>query len=106
MAKNTKTILILGGLGLLGFYLFSKRAAISGAAAKLVAAAVGAGEQVSAGTYRVIANRRPGLDYVPASGAVGGTISFTSPSAGMFTRNIVQEQGGLFAEIAPSGAAA
>jgi hypothetical protein len=63
-------------------------------------AKVGANETVSATSYRIIANKRPGLQYVQATGTPGGVLSFTSPAAGRFTRNIVQESGALWAEIA------
>jgi hypothetical protein len=57
---------------------------------------------VTAGSYRVISARRPGLNYIPATGTVGGNLSFSSPSAGQFTRNVVVEGSSVLAEVAPS----
>jgi hypothetical protein len=50
----------------------------------------------------VIAARRPGLDYVPAQGSAGGTLTFTPTTGGTFTRNVVSENGVISAEIAPA----
>jgi hypothetical protein len=54
---------------------------------------------VTAGTYRIIGARRAGMAYVPASGAAGSALSFASPTSGTFTRNVLQENGMLLAEI-------
>jgi len=64
------------------------------------AAAVKAGELVSAGTYRQIAERRPGMTYVQvSSGNLGSVVEFTPTISGKFTRNVVQEGQTLWAEI-------
>lgn len=63
-------------------------------------APVGASELVSAGTYRQIAERRPGMTYVQVtSGNLGSVIEFTPTKSGKFTRNVVQEGQALWAEI-------
>ena len=98
-SKTTKTLVVAGAVGL-AIYLFTQRKAIGGAVAKLLPTSIGAGEQVTAGSYRVLAARRPGLSYIPASGTVGGPLSFSSPSAGTFTRNVVVEGSSVMAEVA------
>jgi hypothetical protein len=56
---------------------------------------------VRAASYRVLRQRRPGMQYVQVSkGAVGSEITFTSAAAGKFTRNVVQEGNQLWAEVA------
>ena len=102
MAKVTKYLIIAGAVGV-GIYLLTKFGKSAGRAVGLFApATVGAGEQVSASTYRVIAARRSGLDYVPVNGAIGGQLSFSSNVKGQFTRNVIQEGGQVLAEIAPA----
>jgi hypothetical protein len=60
---------------------------------------VGAKEKVSASTYAVIRNQRPGYFYVAAK-RKGSELEFTSPVAGYFTRVVFQDAAGrLFAEI-------
>lgn len=55
---------------------------------------------MSAQSYRVIDQRRSGMQYQPVSGgALGSEISFTSSTGGLFTRNFLQEGGQLWAEI-------
>ncbi|NDQ57354.1 MAG: hypothetical protein GZ088_09815 [Acidipila sp.] len=115
MAKAT-TWIVIGGVGLAAMLFGRKKSAFSssssataGAPARLVPAPINANEEVSAGTYRVISSRRvnPALSYVQATGNVGGTITFTSPTSGMFTRNVVSDgSGALLAEVAAAGAAA
>ena len=65
----------------------------------LVPAPVKGGALVSAESYRVIQSRRSGMTYVQASGQPGAKIEFTPEKDGIFTRNTVQENGVLFAEI-------
>jgi hypothetical protein len=66
-------------------------------------AAIGANELVSANKYRLIESRRSGMNYVPVSkGGLGGTIEFTSASAGKFTWNVIQEGGSILAEVSPT----
>jgi hypothetical protein len=62
-------------------------------------AKVKAGELVSAESYRVIQARRSGMSYAKAEGAPGALITFTPDRDGYFTRNTVQEQDGLYAEV-------
>ncbi|MFH1303777.1 MAG: hypothetical protein ABIK07_22190 [Planctomycetota bacterium] len=63
-------------------------------------AAVKAGQLVSAESYRVIESIRPGMVTAPiTSGQIGGLVEFTSPVDGVFTRNLVQQNGQLVAEI-------
>lgn len=63
-------------------------------------AAVKSGELLSVQTYRLIGAKRPGMTYSPASkGSLGGEIEFTATKSGMFTRNFVQDENGLSAEI-------
>lgn len=100
MAKSKTTTILIAGAAALAIYLFTQRKAIGGAVAKLLPTGIGAGETVTAGSYRVIAARRPGLNYVPATGSVGGPLSFSSPSAGKFTRNVVVEGSSVLAEVA------
>lgn len=102
MANIKKLALIAGGVGL-GIYLISKFGKRAVQATGLFApAAIKAGEQVSASTYRVISARRSGLTYVPVNGSVGGALSFSSSVQGQFTRNVINEGGQVFAEVAPS----
>lgn len=103
MQAKTKKYLVIAGAAGMGLYLVSKfKGGFGGGkgSSKLAVAPVGAGEQVTASTYRVIKSRRPGLQYVQATGTVGGDISFQSPAKGTFTRNVVQEGNQLWAEIA------
>jgi len=94
-------LLALVAIGAAAYFIFGRRGApAAGVAAKLKPAGVGANEAVTASSYRIIASKRPGMQYVQAQGQVGGTLSFRSASAGTFTRNVVQEGGGLWAEIA------
>jgi hypothetical protein len=58
------------------------------------------GQAVSVDSYRLIKERRTGMTYAPATGALGGAVQFTAPKAGAFTRNLIQDSGGLAAEIA------
>jgi hypothetical protein len=62
-------------------------------------APVAAGEEVSADRYRQIAKRRTGMTYAPVEGTLGGTIKFSSPKTGVFTRNVVKEGDALWAEV-------
>jgi hypothetical protein len=63
-------------------------------------AAVKEGELLSVQTYRLIGAQRPGMTYAPAtSGGLGGEIEFTATKSGMFTRNFIQSESGLAAEI-------
>lgn len=110
MDAKTRMYLLVGGGALAVYSLVKgKGAPVAAAAAatrsgavpgKLPLAAVNANEPVTAGTYRVITARRPGLTYVQAAGSIGAAISFSSPKQGMFTRNVLQENGVLFAEVA------
>lgn len=93
--------LVVGGLA---FYLFSRKGGSGGghdaaASGQLPPTHVGPGEQVTAGSYRIISAQRPGMQYVPASGAAGAALTFASPSGGVFTRNVVNQGGQLLAEI-------
>jgi len=63
-------------------------------------AQIGPSEPVTASSYRVLQSRRPNLKYTQAEGSQGGLISFSAPSGGRFTRNIVVEAGQVWAEIA------
>lgn len=99
----------IGGAGVLGLYLWLKlrdtstetTAPETQVTLSFTPAAVGVNELVSANRYRLIESRRSGMSYVPVTkGSLGGTIEFTSPAAGKFTWNVIQESGGLVAEIA------
>lgn len=99
LLKNKKVLIGVGAIGLL--YLMSKRAsADSTVELVLKEAKIGANEPVTAASYRVIAARRGGMNYTEASGSVGGELSFSSPTAGTFTRNVIEENGVLLVEIA------
>jgi len=97
----------IGAAGVVGAILFlkSRKQAGGGSATQVTIsftpASVGSGELVSANKYRLIESRRSGMRYVPvSSGALGGTLEFTSPSAGKFTWNVIQEGSAIHAEIA------
>lgn len=101
-AKQKRTLLI--GAAVVGAFLLWRRgaAAEGGADVELgmEPARVGSDEAVSVSTYREIAQRRPGMTYVPTqSGDIGSQITLRSPNGGMFTRNFVREGNQLWAEI-------
>lgn len=110
MDAKTRMYLLVGGGALVLYTLIGKKSAPVAAAAapaspgavpgKLPLAAVNANEPVTAGTYRIITARRPGLSYVPVTGSIGSVLSFASPKQGMFTRNVLQENSALYAEVA------
>jgi len=56
--------------------------------------AVEGGQTATAESYRVIEALRPGMTAVPATGSVGGAITFTPSRAGMFTRNVALDENG------------
>lgn len=93
--------MLLGGVAI-GAYLLFKKGSSSGVRSTMKSAPVGANESVTAATYTVIATRRPGMNYVQATGKAGGQLAFASPSKGVFTRKVVSEGGALWAEIAPA----
>ena len=82
-------------------YLFTRKKGASGASVELgmEPVAIESNELVSPQSYRLIQSKRGGMKYVPAQGGIGGQISFSSPEAGMFSRNFVQGESGLEAEI-------
>lgn len=110
MKIKSKTI-VIAAAALGALYFLSKKggagaaggAASDGAPVQLgmQPASIGAGEPVSAQSYRIIQSRRSGMQYTAAQDT-GSGISFSFPSGGVFTRNFVQENGVLMAEIAPS----
>jgi len=100
MSKGSTLALVLGA-AVVGYFVFGKKNA-PGAKGKLQTAPIRGGESVTAGTYRVIKSRRSGMTYVSADGQLGSEIKFASPMAGKFTRNVVQEGGALWAEVAPA----
>jgi len=103
MAKIGKYIAIAGAVGVVGYLLYKyAKPAAKAVSSYFSPAAVSADQQVTASSYRVIAARRPGLDYVPAQGSAGGTLTFTPTTGGTFTRNVVSENGVISAEIAPA----
>ena len=61
--------------------------------------AVYMGETVSADSYRRISGRRGEMDYIHAGGNLGGRITFSVPRNAVFTRNVILENGLLFAEL-------
>lgn len=101
MSKGSTLALVLGA-AVVGYFVFAKKQAPAGAKGKLKTAPIRGGESVTAGTYRVISARRPGMTYVSADGQLGSELRFASPMAGKFTRNVVQEGGALWAEVAPA----
>ena len=99
-----KGVLILVGIAAVAVLVLRKKGAPSSGANvvtsdKLKPAKIGRGEEVSAKSYRVIAARRPGMEYVVAQGSPGAQITFASPKGGRFTRNVVREGSKLWAEI-------
>lgn len=64
---------------------------------------VGKKELVRAKSYQLITHRTPGMKYalVSKKNKTTGEITFRSPVAGIFTRNVVQEGKKLWAEIQP-----
>jgi hypothetical protein len=101
MPKRSTLALVLGA-AVVGYFVFAKKKGATGAKGRLKTAPIRGGESVSAGTYRVIKTRRQGMTYVSAEGQVGSELKFASPMAGKFTRNVVQEGGALWAEVAPA----
>lgn len=99
--KKFVTIAIVGAAAYL--LLRGKGAAAAGAGGDvqlgMQPAPINPGEAVSAQSYRIIADRRAGMDYTPAQ-QDGDGIKFSFPTGGVFTRNFVQENGTLMAEIA------
>lgn len=93
---------ILIGVGVAGVVYLAAKARKPLMALVLKPAPVGANEEVSADKYRLIAKRRTGMAYVEAKGTLGGKLTFASPSAGLFTRNVVQEGSALWAEVKAS----
>jgi len=63
-----------------------------------------ANQVASISTYRIIANRRQGLDYVPVTEESDDrTLVFTLPaSGGTVTRNVVVEGNSKYVEVAPA----
>jgi hypothetical protein len=92
-------LLLLGGLYLIN----SKGSLLSGQAKQadisIQPVAVFGGERVSADSYRRISKKRPGMDYIYADGYLGGRITFDVKKNGVFTRNVVLEDGVLKAEL-------
>lgn len=67
----------------------------------LFPADVKAGDPVSAESYRLIQSPRANMTYDPiTNGALGSLVGFTPSKSGKFTRNLVEQGGQLFAEIA------
>lgn len=99
-----KTLIAVGlGLGVAALLFFSKgkaSAASGGGSAPSgkPPAKINKGETVSASTYKIITKRRAGYRYVTAK-KKGALIEFTSPVAGYFMRNVLQEGGRWSAEI-------
>jgi hypothetical protein len=92
-------------VGVVGYLILKNRGAAGGAGGvsinpKLKPAAIEPNELVTAGSYRVIQSKRPGMQYVTVEGNYPGILSFRSPPGGKFTRNTVMEGGQLLAEIA------
>lgn len=64
-------------------------------------ASVTKGQTYTIQNYRVLGSRRPGLQYTPVSdGAVGTDLTFVAPVSGRATRNVTQEAGQTYIEIA------
>jgi len=106
---KTKNLLLLGVGGILAYSYFKGKSASAGQADagagvtlsdRLKPVKIGAGEPVTASSYRIIKNRRPGMDYTQAGGQPGQSISFSYPRAATFTRNAVVEGAQVLAEIA------
>jgi hypothetical protein len=100
--SGKKKYVVLGGAALAAFILLRKKGGGADVELSLKTASIGKGEPVSAQSYRVIAERRSGMEYTPAEGSVGGELKFSAPNGGVFTRNVVQENGQLLVEIARS----
>lgn len=100
------TLFLVGGLAILGYFAYKRgktpqeKAGKANVINKLQPAQVKSGELVAAQSYRIISGRRAGMNYVAADGNIGGEVSFTPSGSGKFTRNVVQEGGRLWAEIA------
>jgi len=107
MNPKTKKWLLIGGAAAVvlsgGFAARKQIADVLVALSEwLRPASVTKGESVTAQSYRVIDARRPGMEYAKVDGQAGSPIVFKVPVTGDFTRNLVQETGGLFAEIKPA----
>lgn len=100
MSKGSTLALVIGA-AVVGYFILGKKTT-AGGKGRLQTAPIRGGESVTAGTYRVIKSRRPGLTYVSAEGQIGSDLKFASPMAGKFTRNVVQEGGAVWAEVAPA----
>lgn len=61
-----------------------------------------AGQPIAFESYRVIAARRPNMNYVKiVEGQIGGKLTSEPPAqGGTFTRNVISEGGVLYAEFA------
>jgi hypothetical protein len=97
LEKYTPHLLALGGLGLI--WMITKPKSEDVIEKVMDASAVYEGETVSADSYRRIAAQRDGMRYVPCDGPLGGRITFTVPSTGVFTRNVIVKDGIVWAEI-------
>ena len=98
------TIALIGVYFLIEKFGKKNQSAMTGYDAELSAeeAPVKLGETVSADSYRLIADKRPGMVYVPVAGNLGQRLKFRVPCNGLFTRNVTSQPEGVFAEIAPS----
>ena len=59
-----------------------------------------AGQYASLATYRLISNRRDGLEYTPVEEETDKVLVFTMPKTGTVTRNVLVEGGRKLVEIA------
>jgi hypothetical protein len=98
--------LLIGAVVVGGLILLSRKAKGKGFARPklgpppgMKAAPVKAGEKVSAQTFKTLPKRRPGATYVPAKTLPNGLIEFTPTRNGKFTRWVVQQGDGVFAEV-------
>lgn len=64
-------------------------------------ASITKGKTYTIQNYRVLGSRRPNLQYVPVSdGTVGSDLTFVAPASGQATRNVTQEAGQTYIEVA------
>lgn len=104
MIDVLKNKAILYGGGALLLLLMSKKSCDSGVPGielKLKPVDLLPNDSVKTQQYRILANKREGMTYVPVTGAPGEQISFSTgiDKKSVFTRNVVDSGGRLEAEL-------